>query len=363
MRTIKNQRSVCITHSFSHHSTQNHMQKSRGFTLLEMMLVIIIIAAIIGIVASTYKKHTAEAAAEKTAAEMQSLVIAAQRYHDVYDYWPSSISSITGTSSPFQLNACGTMLTGNTSTSCDNYNSYNLGFPNGYSAGSANTATKSGVIYISTVAPNNEMAKLIASKLPAAQVNTTTHEVKTTATALIIPLGNTDTDQSLPDMMKAQKMIMVKSIYTDLIGKDVIRDGKKLKDNMQKNNLLTIQLPICPSGWTPGYDVALDQYQATFDPAIQSTDLVAICKQNYNFSPNEVGESKITITGKGSQNSPYHAGSVLIITYCAPPTLDSASQKNIEARYTGFNESGSGRASSFKAENCYFANFKSVNGY
>lgn len=336
----------------------------QGFTLLELLLVIVIIGFLLGAFTFTQKKHSANTQATKVAAEMRELTIAAQRYYDMYGYWPSNITLLTASNTPFQLNSCGPMLLSTTSNECQKNNSYHLSFPSGYGAGIPGTnVNKAGVVYISTIAPNNDMAELIASQLPAANVNYTTHEVRTVAPALSLPAATSGGEISLPDLMNQERMVMIKSIYTDLIGKNQIRNGNKLTDNLTKDNFLKVRLPMCPANWTPGYDVAMNQYYVLKDPVITSTDLVTICKQKYSFTPQDSGGyTEFTISGKRTQGSSYHAGSVMVISYCVPPSLNN--DKNLLAKFTEYNDAGSGRNGGFnQANKCYFANFKSTNGY
>ena len=300
--------------------------KQRGFTLLQMILVIIVLAIALSYSATLLKQQRNLDAVDNTSGDMLALMEAAQGYYQTYRYWPNNIDTLV--SGAYQgLPRCGTVYLGtnaNNASTCAHNNAYTISFPTGYGSGApqgSNNLPTAPTILVSTTATNSDMARAIAAKLP----NTTTQSA--TVQTSIAPAGTLQ-GADFANLMSAGRMIMLRSIYTDLLGKKQA-ENKNLPSKMGDQRFLDVYLPQdCPNDWTPDYEAALMQYEANKNNTIYNVAGVYICKKQYRFTPQNGGD-KTGLTLKisrrtglfASQYDAWYTGGLMILTYCRPPTL------------------------------------------
>lgn len=331
-----------------------YLRFRKGFTLLETLLAIVILGFIIAAIGIRYKHQTLQTETDVTAADLQAILQAAQVYYNnsPQQIWPNSINDLTGSQGAFQLNACGVFNSSLQNGSCNNRNSYTISFPNGYGSGntSASQLPKAGVIYVSTTVPDAKVGQQLVAKLASANFDAATNTV-----TVAVPSPTISPKPQLASLMNEQKLIMVKSIYTDLVGKN---HGKNLSSNLGKNNYNEVILPTCPNDWIPGYDVAFNQYLVHKGNSIlKTTDNVLICKQKNTFTKDDENKptyfttmAKRTLTGDS-----WHAASVMVITYCMPPSVQI--DANIKGKFSFID-----RNIKKDANNCQYANWANTNG-
>lgn len=336
-----------------HWQPKKHNKIQRGFTLLEMLLLIIILASVITYSTSLFKSQQNQNAVDKTATEMLQLLQAAQAYYrdSPNSYWPDDIYALER--GPYKgLTRCGPLVLSTTekdSYNCGYHNLYQLSFPEATGSGNPNIspAPKSSTLMISTVAPSLAVAKAIAAKVPYGEVDTKNNTVST----YVYAPGHAQIGD-LGQIMANQKVMMVKTVYTDLIGKD--ESQQALANNMSSSRYLTLTLPDCPTNWTPGYDTALNQFVENKNSSSAWVGGAYICKTQYSFTPADIKkQARLTARvpryfSKTISQSDFYSASVLIITYCRPPTISNANAWN-SSYMCKINTN---------ADGCYFGGFK-----
>lgn len=360
---------------------QRYQQNLYAFTLIELTLVIVVIATLMLLGAHFYKQQREQTQIKQTAEDMQQIAQAAQAYYvnNVNNYWPSQLSLLNS------VKSCGPLFMGQGSN-CGGFNSYQISYPSGYTAqGEANMGNppkleapcpgghmcfepppepqsyKASVIQVSTIAPNTNVANQLALLLPMSKQEGT----KVTMT---VPAPNEtfkDTHLTLPelyDLMNKNGVIMVKSMYTTLIGENNVlnKNGGNIKDRLSKNtNRTTVNLPICPPSWYPGYDVALVQTIVNVGTNANGSRGVYICRQDQDLYIGQTSTSFVAKTDIRTVSN-YLSAVALVVTYCIPPTV-AHTNENIRDRFTGYTQlkSTDGKTD---ASSCEFANFTSGTG-
>ncbi len=390
----------------------------RGFTLIELSLVVVVIAALMLLGTHFYKQQRDMLMVKQTAVEMQQIAQAAQAYYvnDTNNYWPSNVNQLAG------VKRCGPLFLNNGGT-CAGLNSYQISVPAGYSAqGATLTGSKSisnpptvigspvcpsgqpsldcycprtelsinclcpdpnypghnctrdvppspapkkaSALIVSTTVPNSYIATQLASLLPMAKVNGTT-------VSMTQPAPNEtfkDISLSLPelyDMMDDEGVIMVKSIYLALVGESRMTNAKvSAEDRLKTNsNRVEVTLPTCPQGWYPGYDTALTQVIANVGSASMGSRGIYICRQDYDFYPNQTGATYFVAKTNRRTVTDYYSAVALVITYCVPPKVATCSGNSsvcnldMKDKFTGYTQIKPIPPGLPKADTCQFANF------
>lgn len=320
----------------------------QGFTLLEMMLVIIVIAAIAVAITQLISNQSKNAAVDKTATEMQMLLTAARNYYidQPNNAWPTDITQLA---TAYKLNTTGP------------FGAYTLSFVPGYGSGSSgDLLPRSESITVSVTVPSATVADALIAQMPLASKNAN-HPLQVDA---MTSSPGSSKHEDLVSYMARHNLIMIKSVYTDLVNKASAKTASNLHDNLSANNFVALTLPNCPSGWTPGYDLALTQKLWGQGSSTAPLNYLSLCKSQYNFQPSDSGTTTyytVSASRAATAGSIWHTAGVLVITYCMPPNVVS-NNSNILNKFNFDNTRTSGLTNHNNASSCYFGPFTGKNG-
>lgn len=294
---------------------------SKGFTLLEVILAVMILAVVFTFSTTLFKQQRNLNSTNNTATDILQLLQASQNYYQVNNYWPKDINALTESNNAYQgLPRCGVLFLGSSvqdTYKCGRYNGYAISFPNGYGSGAPGDTLlpKAGKMTITTATPSNTSAKVIAAQLPNANID------GSSVSATIAPAGVAQ-GSDLATVMAAGQMLMVKTVYTDLLGKENALK-KNLPSQLGKERFLDLTLPQCPSGWTPNYEAALNQFTVNKNSTANALGGTYICKTQYQFNENDEDKTtSLTVkTRRVVANDDWFSASVMLVTYCQPPTV------------------------------------------
>lgn len=284
-------------------SSLNHLQskpRTKGFTLIEILLVIAILGMIASLSLTIYEKRAMTSKIDKTTLEMQGIMQAASAYYVANDHWPASTaltSIIPDDFLPF-------LPVYQTTTSKQLLNPW--GFP--YSIDGSTSKTKQKFL-VSTQAPDIQTAARMAMALPFGSIlGTTTIQAymptpgsQGTASNLIIwDVGNINSDQTDRSSLPV-KCPLGWNAYAALAANDVTAN----KDDYNANNS-TLKLKVK----TNTTDIA--PFLCTHD----GTDphwWTCYLRQEYQYGYWEYPSVQWRSGTKGTTG-------YLYITYCKPPT-------------------------------------------
>lgn len=317
-------------------------QLPRAFTLIEMMLVVVVIATLALMLSQFVKRQQLQSAVKASANDMQLLIQAAQMYYVANGAWPT-LNQITSST----ISQCGRFQMTGTSP-CLNNNNYTLVYYNSSTSWSPYPNPTVTTLAVQTTAPTVALAQQLAALLPMSIINGST--VQTTA-----PRPGSQLQPSLDDQMNNNAMTAIKSIYTDVVGKQYSGNNIYKDGNINNtNNSNSVTLPVCPAGWAPGFEVAIAQdYIGMKQGGSQPANKVRgayVCKSAYTFP---VDYTKYTpayasynVKANREANDDNYVMTTLVITYCRSP--NAALDTNYMNRYMGFKNVTGG------ADNCTF---------